>query len=136
MNFNMLKRIHDTLKRGIYSIQHKLRDVGIAQKRSPKWTMVEKQFLVLHTKCAVCGENKKLNVHHKLPFHLHPELELDPNNLMVLCMGKLSCHLKIGHAGNFKGYNPNVGRDADLLRSDISKFELVATQAKTYIKYE
>jgi hypothetical protein len=79
--------------------------------------------------CACCGSTKKLNVHHKKPFHLFPELELDLNNLITLCMDK-ECHLKIGHGGDFKDYNPNVEEDCKKIKSDQSLFESVVIDAK------
>jgi hypothetical protein len=47
-----------------------------------------------------------------MPFHDQPSMELDPKNLITLCMGKTECHLTIGHGGSFEQYNPNVARDA------------------------
>jgi hypothetical protein len=70
------------------------------------------------------------------PFHLHPELELDPKNLITLCMSRKECHLQIGHGDDFKAYNPNVETDATTLQKDISKFAAVAEQAKAGRKYE
>jgi hypothetical protein len=67
--------------------------------------------------CSVCDGKKKLEVHHKMPFHLHPALELDPGNLITLCENKadgVNCHLLFGHLGNFKSYNPQVNVDASL----------------------
>jgi hypothetical protein len=37
-------------------------------------------------------------VHHVESFHEHPELELDPTNLISLCEGPIKRHhLKVGH---------------------------------------
>ena len=71
-------------------------------KRSPSWPALEKKFLAEHPFCTICGTNDSLQVHHQLPFHLKPELELDPANLITLCMslGK-SCHLRVGHGDSF-----------------------------------
>jgi hypothetical protein len=63
----------------------------------------------------VCGGSEKLEVHHKQPFHLQPEFELDPDNLITLCeanKGGVNCHLFVGHLGSFKSFNPNVMADA------------------------
>lgn len=81
--------------------------------RSSQWPTVRRNHLKANPACAVCGEAKKVQVHHKRPFHLHPELELDPTNLITLCEkpGR-DCHLVFGHAGDFKGYNPSVEADA------------------------
>lgn len=82
--------------------------------RSSKWQTVRKNFLELHKTCAACGAEINLQVHHKKPFHMHPELELDDNNLITLCeeKGESGCHLKIGHLGDWKSFNPNVEKDA------------------------
>ena len=83
--------------------------------RSNRWPTVRKNFLLKNPVCVVCGGNKQLEVHHKKPFHLHPQLELDPKNLITLCeelKDGVNCHLFIGHAGNFKGYNADVAGDA------------------------
>ena len=85
-------------------------------RRSRQWSRVRKKWLGEHGACAVCGNRRKLEVHHKLPFHLHPELELDSTNLVTLCEDKyngINCHLVIGHLGSFMSYNVNVDADAD-----------------------
>jgi 5-methylcytosine-specific restriction endonuclease McrA len=62
-----------------------------------------------------------LNVHHKKPFHLFPQLELEPTNLITLCMesGK-DCHIKLGHGDNFKAYNPNVEEDVNAVAKSFN----------------
>ena len=103
--------------------------VGHGKARSPKWPHVEKLHLKLEPVCAACGSSKKLNVHHKKPFHLFPELELDLNNLITLCMDK-ECHEKIGHGGNFKDYNPDVAEDSAKVLANQSLFEEVVVGAE------
>ena len=85
-----------------------IREKSKSKKRSSHWDEVRDEFLKSHSSCAACGSANKLQVHHKLPFHLHPELELDPNNLITLCMDINECHLEIGHGGSFQYYNPKV----------------------------
>lgn len=83
--------------------------------RSSKWPAARAQHLKYHPVCAVCGGAEKLEVHHIRPFHLHPELELDPTNFITLCealKGGVNCHLFFGHLGNFKSFNTNVVTDA------------------------
>jgi hypothetical protein len=81
--------------------------------RSDKWPEVRKAHLLLFPTCAVCGTKKLLQVHHKKPFHLEPELELDPNNLITLCEDTgHNCHLVFGHLDSFESYNPDVVADA------------------------
>jgi len=79
-----------------------------ARTRSPKWPAVENAHVKVHPTCAACGGTLRLQVHHKKPFRTYPELELDPKNLISLCMGPPDCHLLIGHGGNFKCWNPDV----------------------------
>jgi hypothetical protein len=98
--------------------------------RSGRWRTVRKDFLEAHPTCAACGGTKWLNVHHKMPFHDEPEKELDPNNLITLCMGKNECHLKIGHGNNFKCFNDKV---TEMAKEDLEHPEkrgLLEEQAK------
>lgn len=77
--------------------------------RSSKWSTVRKQHLTNNPKCAACGSDKKIEVHHKIPVHINPDLELDPSNLISLCDN--TCHLIFGHLHNYKSYNKNVVED-------------------------
>jgi len=86
--------------------------------RSPDWEEARNRYLVLHPACEACGETDKryVRVHHKKPFHLFPELELDETNFQTLCeYPSRNCHLNIGHSGDFKAYNPNSVEDAALM---------------------
>lgn len=99
--------------------------------RSSKWAGARTQFLSIHTECAACEGKTHLQVHHMKPFHLHPELELDENNLIVLCMGTWDCHLRLGHGDSFKCYNPNIKIDAMKFRiSSKSERKLLLEEAK------
>lgn len=81
--------------------------------RSPHWPAVRAAFLKWHRVCAATGLTSDLEVHHKKPFHLFPELELEPTNLITLTEhASFNAHLWIGHAGNWKAYNPHVVEDA------------------------
>ena len=71
-----------------------------------------------------------IQVHHRAPFHLHPELELDPKNLISLCMSKTECHLRIGHGDFFKAWNPDVLPDAAEALAHPERMELVWKRAK------
>lgn len=83
-------------------------------ERSPEWHRVEKEHLLHEPACVVCGHRGKgLQVHHIKPFHLHPNLELDPRNLITLCELKgRDHHLLIGHLDEWESYNVNVKEDA------------------------
>jgi 5-methylcytosine-specific restriction protein A len=94
----------------------------IGTARSGHWTTVRKEFLRTHPACAVCGGTAKLEVHHRAPFHLHPDDELRPSNLITLCEANkngINCHLAIGHSGSFKSFNVDVEKDAAYLLNKI-----------------
>lgn len=105
-------------------------------ERSSKWPKVEKEFLRKNPFCAACATIHNLNVHHKVPFHIAPELELEESNLITLCMSEdRHCHLLIGHGNSFKAYVPDVdifskeALDAHW-KNDIEKVAAVVQKAK------
>lgn len=94
--------------------------VHIARKygreRSPEWSRIEREHLLREPACAACGHKRKLQVHHIKPFHLYPQLELDPSNLITLCEARgRDHHLLLGHLNNWEAYNPHV-------RNDVKRF--------------
>jgi hypothetical protein len=85
--------------------------------RSSKWSTVRKQHLKENPFCLACGKNTKLEVHHKIPVHISPELELDPSNLVTLCADP--CHILFGHLMNFRSYNKTVIEDCSVYLSKV-----------------
>ena len=77
--------------------------------RSGEWPRVRREHLEKFPECAVTGRTEDVEVHHIRPFHNHPELELDPQNLITLSP---NTHLLFGHLGSFRSYNINVRKDA------------------------
>lgn len=114
-NFNPFEKFSVIAHVGI-SILNPQDSVVIGGKpRSPHWPLIERKHLVKQPLCQACGNTVNLNVHHILPFHLFPEMELVDDNLITLCIngvGGTNCHLVIGHFGNWSKYNPNVKEDA------------------------
>lgn len=95
--------------------------------RSKTWNAVKTSHLEKHPTCEACGSKEKLNVHHKIPFHLDPSREEDPTNLITLCEGEVvNCHLLFGHGRDWKAYNPEVVSDCQtaLLRLKTRKYTL------------
>lgn len=95
--------------------------------RSPHWPAMRRQWLEAHPTCAACGGRDHLEVHHQKPFHLHPELELEPSNLITLCErpGR-ECHYLWGHNGeSWSEFNPEVVADtaAELKRLEKRRAE-------------
>lgn len=88
--------------------------------RHSRWGEVARSHLLRQPRCMVCGNAKNLQVHHIRPFHLFPELELDPGNLLTLCVagpGHMNCHLVVGHRGVWARWNDQVEKDAATFRS-------------------
>lgn len=93
-------------------------------KRSSQWPKVRKEHLSKNPLCAVCGSTKKVEVHHMIPFHENPLLELEPSNLITLCEAKkkgINCHLLVGHLGNYRGSNPDVLTDSQSWSEKLNK---------------
>lgn len=86
----------------------------VGAKRSPKWPAVQRQYLVKYSECAVCEKCKDIEVHHILPFHLFPDHELLPENLISLCR---THHFLFGHlSADWSCFNPLVRADAEIWR--------------------
>jgi len=90
--------------------------------RASEWVQVRNEFVRRHPRCEACGSGCNLNVHHIVPFHERPDLELAEDNLITLCREH---HFRIGHDPDGKGprkpswleSNPNVRSDAANMRS-------------------
>ena len=86
--------------------------------RSSKWPAVRKKWLKLNPVCEVCTRKTKLEVHHIIPFHIKPELELDTNNFITLCESPAACcHYIVGHCAlSWLKYDPSVVRNAAIIK--------------------
>jgi len=81
--------------------------------RSPFWKKLREEHLRKSPNCSVCGSIKSVVPHHIIPFHVNPQLELDPNNLISLCEGDtFNCHLFFGHFRKWTKHNPDVVQDS------------------------
>lgn len=90
-------------------------------QRSSQWDKVRREHLANHPYCAACGYTKQLQVHHIKPYHLFPELELDPTNLITLGVDCPSGnhHYLFGHLHNWRSYNVYVTSDCIAMRNRI-----------------
>ncbi len=88
------------------------------KKRSKHWPRTRREHLRKHPKCAITGRKSNVSVHHKIPFHLRPDLELKKKNLITLSERSkvLNAHLVFGHLGNFRSHNANIEQDAKFWR--------------------
>jgi len=66
--------------------------------------------------CIACGKRDQLYVHHIIPYHVNPKLELERSNLATFCFDH---HLGIGHNGNWKHYNLRCVEDAARVRKNL-----------------
>ena len=53
--------------------------------RSSGWRSVRNEHIENNPTCAACGRRDDLDVHHIVPYHVDPDRELDPTNLITLC---------------------------------------------------
>lgn len=86
--------------------------------RSPLWRSVRSNHIKQHPTCEACGSKKSLEVHHIEPFHLNPDKELDPSNLITLCK---TCHLVFGHLMDYKSWNIEVKSDAQVQLNKVMR---------------
>lgn len=103
--------MRNNLTKLVNRINSRKREAEKDKTRSAKWPRVRDRHLRSHPRCAACESTEHLQVHHIKPYHLHPELELAPDNLITLCMDNEDCHLFLGHGGSFRMFNPNVTED-------------------------
>lgn len=105
--------------------------------RSPRWESVRANHLKNNPLCVACGSKEHLQVHHIKPFHLFPELELDPTNLITLCefdnkdsnATNDNHHLILGHNGDFHKNNEDVIKE-------INKYRLTKSNLGELIGYD
>jgi 5-methylcytosine-specific restriction enzyme A len=95
-------------------------------KRSARWPALRREWLKDEPRCRACGSSKHLNVHHKRPFHLFPELELDRGNLVTLCeTPSWNCHFKVGHGGkSWSDYVEGVEESAARLAEAVASLKV------------
>jgi len=84
--------------------------------RSGEWRAVRQAHIRDNPECIACGQKTELFVHHIVPYHVNPKLELDRNNLATFCFDH---HLGIGHNGNWKQYNLRCVDDAAKVRKNL-----------------
>lgn len=91
-------------------------------RRSGRWPKVRAAWLKDHPTCEACGGTAHLNVHHRIPVHVQPELELRSDNLMTLCERPTwNCHLWVGHDGNWRQYRQHVDTAAGMIHEGLQE---------------
>ena len=99
--------------------------------RSSKWTVVRKEYLKENNSCCACDKKDKLEVHHIEPYHVNPNRELDPSNLITLCK---SCHFTIGHLMDWTSWNIDVIIDSRVYLSKVKNrpYQIKAQNDESY----
>lgn len=87
--------------------------------RSGQWARVRREHLEREPACAACGRRENLEVHHVQSYRDHPELELEPTNLMTLCADP--CHIVHGHCMSFTRINKHAREDAARYRQRVAE---------------
>ena len=119
---NLLRRVDHGAR---IAVEHGL-------QRSPHWSRVADEHLLREPACVACGyKGRHVQVHHVKPFHLHPDLELDPNNLITLCEARgREHHLLLGHFDSWHSYNEHI-------RADVRHFyRKTAAQIRQDMKWQ
>lgn len=93
------------------------------RERSGEWGRIQDEHLLREPACRACGyKGKKVQVHHIKPFHLHPDLELEPDNLITLCQARGKYHhMLLGHLNYWSSYNADIEEDIKLFYGMSSK---------------
>lgn len=111
--------------------QHPRAVYSAHEPRSSHWPAVRKAHLEAEPRCVFCGSTADLQVHHIQPYHTHPELELEPSNLITLCGPKgNNCHFLFGHLGGYERWNPDVRHDAARYRREVQEAKTRANGLK------
>jgi 5-methylcytosine-specific restriction enzyme A len=108
--------------------------------RSGKWPEVRKKHLEKHPTCAACGMpniDRQLEVHHVVPYHIAPNLELDPENLITLCDAPTRpCHRCFGHLWDWHKSNPYVRAVCSHFLTTISEQNLANIKSDVPERYD
>jgi hypothetical protein len=93
--------------------------------RHSEWHRVRREHIRRNPHCRKCLVLDDLDVHHIHPFHICPERELDPDNLVTLCRRH---HLEDGHLGDWLSWNVSVMEDIDRYRERVKNRPYAVTR--------
>ena len=96
--------------------------ISILSIRDSRWRKIRVKHVKENPRCAVCGSEINLSVHHIVPVHVDRSKELCEDNLITLCQNStMNCHFIFGHLLNWKKSNPNIVEDAKLWSKKLSE---------------
>lgn len=90
-----------------------------------KITKAKRNYVQIHSECAICGSQKNIEIHHVIPVHIDLSLSCNFDNFISLCdINNSSCHRWIGHFGDFRNkWNLNIRQYAISSRLFLNKME-------------
>ena len=81
-------------------------DMVSALRSEYQWRQTRNRFVrERQSRCQACGWDKRIQVHHVVPWHESEDLRYEFSNLITLCE---YCHFKFGHWLNWRDSNPDV----------------------------
>ena len=83
--------------------------------RSGKWPRFLRELLAAHPNCRGCGRKAETG-HHLVPFHERPDLELEPANVVPVCV---PCHFVVCHGSSWNLTIPTAAEDLDYHRKRV-----------------
>lgn len=89
------------------------------RENSVRWKRLRTAHLKKEPRCAVCGRDKNVEVHHVIPVAFEPLREFDPHNLITLCASP--CHFMFGHFFCYHCYNKDVRKMAAEFKAALAK---------------
>jgi len=80
------QKFHQDLENGVYTAYLLGRDERRKFYLSNEWLALKKKAMSEHKQeCVMCGVTRDLQADHIKPRWKYPELELDPENIQILC---------------------------------------------------
>jgi hypothetical protein len=64
-----------------------------------------------HSRCAWCGRPAR-TVHHKIPVHVDPSLEMVRSNWQPTCGDDGPCHFHLAHRGDWRAFEGEPDAEA------------------------
>ncbi len=96
-----------------------------ASPRHPKWPAAARRFLKRNPLCMFCGGTKEVVVHHAIPFHIRPDLEMDESLWRPCCeLAGVNCHLQIAHLGDWRLWRKDLQRGLVRLKEQRTALRL------------
>lgn len=98
----------------------------LTTKRHSGWGPASHLYVLRYPSCYVCGRLvwKGLkavcpySIHHALPFHLYPELEMDEANWVTVCEYRsFNCHFVAGHLLDWRSWNADIRKQGPVIHA-------------------